>query len=136
MAWTEQDETLGRVLVINDEPKVRRLIQLTLAKAGYAVIEAADAEEALTVLNTVEDPAIDAIICDIRLPQVNGTEAIAYFCQEFPLIPLLALTGFPDTKLAITLLKCGVLYIPKPIESDKLVNFVTRAIERRTALKA
>src|SRR5437660_228161 len=102
MTWTAQRETLGRVLVINDAPNVRKLIRLTLMKAGYDVVEAADGEEALELLNSDKNSlAVDAIICDFRLSKINGMEAISYFCHQFPLIPVMALIGFPDIQLAI-----------------------------------
>jgi len=124
-------------LVVDDEKNIRKLIRLTLMKAGYDVLEAADGTEAVKLLNSEDRAAgIDAIICDIRMPKVNGTEAISYFCQQFPSIPIMALTGFPDTRLAISLLKQGVLYIPKPVDGDKLLTFVCGAMERRAALSA
>lgn len=137
MTWTEPRKNLGCVLVIDHEENVRKLIRLTLMKGGYDVMEAADGAEAVELL-TSEDPAVavDAIICDIRLPKVNGAEAVSYFCQQFPFVPMMAITGFPDIRLAISLLKQGALYIPKPIDGDKLLTYVARAMERRAALTA
>jgi two-component system chemotaxis response regulator CheY len=69
------------------------------------------------------------------MPKINGLEAIAYFRQQYPSVPVLVLTGYPDIQLATDLLKQGVAdYLVKPVERDKLVACVARAMERRTAL--
>ena len=64
---------LGRVLVVADEPRIRRLVHLTLTKAGYEVVEAQDGEHAIQVLNSGDNPLmVDIILCDIWMPKVNG----------------------------------------------------------------
>ncbi len=75
---------------------------------------------------------VDVIICDIRMPKINGTEAIAYFRTQYPSIPIIVLTGYPDVQLATSLLKAGVVeYLTKPVDRDKLVGAVKNAIEKR-----
>jgi two-component system chemotaxis response regulator CheY len=126
------------VLVIDDEENVRRLIRVTLLKAGYDILEAADGRQAIAVLSAVEpSSAVDVIICDIRMPEVNGVEAITYFVREFPSIPITVLTGFPDSDMAASLLKQGVVdYVTKPVDSNKLLEVVRKALEQRSSLKA
>jgi two-component system, chemotaxis family, chemotaxis protein CheY len=127
----------GRVLVVDDEPQIRKLIRLTLAKAGYAVVEAADGAEAIDLMTSRKDSAMfDVVICDIRMPKVNGSEAVSYLRRQFPSVIVMVLTGFPDTKMAISLLKQGIIYIPKPVDGEKLLGFVARAMERRMKLRA
>jgi two-component system chemotaxis response regulator CheY len=78
---------------------------------------------------------VDVVICDIRMPKINGLEAITYFRRQYPSVPVIVLTGYPDIQLATDLLKQGVVdYLVKPVERDKLVACVERAMERRTAL--
>ena len=121
----------GRVLVTDDEPDVRKLVRMVLTKAGYDVVEAEDGAKAIEVLNTGENRLmLDVIICDIRMPKVNGMEAIAYFRKEYPRVPLIVLTGFPDTDMATTLLRQGVTdYLVKPVEAEKLRASVARAMD-------
>ena len=123
----------GRVLVTDDEPDVRKLVRMVLTKAGYDVVEAEDGAKAIEVLNTGENRLmLDVIICDIRMPKVNGMEAIAYFRQEYPRVPLIVLTGFPDTDMATSLLRQGVTdYLVKPVEAEKLRASVAKAMEMR-----
>ena len=123
----------GRVLVTDDEPDVRKLVRMVLTKAGYDVVEAEDGAKAIQILNTGENRLmLDVIICDIRMPKVNGMEAIAYFRKEYPRVPLIVLTGFPDTDMATSLLRQGVTdYLVKPVEAEKLRASVAKAMEMR-----
>ena len=85
MAWpfglvADEKVCLGRVLVVDDEDSIRSLLRMTLAQAGYDVEEAEDGGRAVEVLNSGDNPLmVDVIICDIRMPRINGVEAIAYF---------------------------------------------------------
>jgi two-component system chemotaxis response regulator CheY len=70
------------------------------------------------------------------MPKVNGVEAIQYFRSQFPSIPVIVLTGYPDTDLAVSLLKQGVVdYVTKPVEGEKLAAVVANAMKLRTELK-
>lgn len=106
---------------------------MTLQKAGYDVLEAENGEKAIEVINSGENRLLlDVMICDIRMPKVNGIEAIAYFRENYPRVPLIVLTGFPDTDMATSLLRQGVVdYLVKPVEGDILKAAVGRAMERR-----
>jgi two-component system chemotaxis response regulator CheY len=127
----------GRVLVVDDEENVRSVIRMILTKAGYDVVEAWDGANAMEVIRADDNPLmVDVITCDIRMPKVNGLEAIEYFREQFPSTPVVVLTGYPDTLLAVSLIQKGVVdYVTKPIESAKLVAVVEQAMKHRTALK-
>ena len=133
---TKDTSGKGRILIVDDEESIRKALRLTLAKAGYDVVEAGDGAQGIDAIGANDNPLmVDIIICDIRMPQVNGLEAIAYFRQQYPSVPVLVLTGYPDIQLATDLLKQGVAdYLVKPVERDKLVACVERAMEHRTAL--
>ena len=126
-------ETKGRVLIMDDEPDVRKVVKMILTKAGYDVIEAEDGEKAIAAIKEGENPLLlSVIICDIRMPKINGVEAINYFQQQWPRVPLIVLTGFADIKMAIDFLKIGVVdYLVKPVAKEKLMNAVAKAIGQR-----
>ncbi len=126
----------GRVMVVEDEAYVRKPICMSLAKAGYEVVEAGDGEEAITKLNEGDNPlAVDTIICDIQMPKMSGPEAIAYFREQYPTVPIVVLTGYPDVSLATSLLKRGVKnYLVKPITKDELVAAVDEAVAQHAIL--
>jgi len=123
----------GLVLVVDDEPDVRKVVRMTLEKVGYQVIEAEDGETAIQEIQKGENPLIlDVMITDIRMPKINGVEAISYFQKEYPSVPLIVLTGFPDLDMATSLIQRGIVdYLVKPVEADKLRAAVAKAIEKR-----
>ena len=140
MPWglhTKDTPGKGRILIVDDEKNIRDLIRMTLTKAGYDVLEAEDGAKAVEILRKDDNPLmVDVITCDIRMPKVNGIEAIAYLRKEFPSIPVVVITGFPETEMAVSLLKQGVSdYVSKPVESQKLLAVVAKAMEQRSALK-
>jgi two-component system chemotaxis response regulator CheY len=124
----------GRVLVVDDEPDIRKVVRMTLQKAGYDVLEAENGEKAIEVINTGENRLmLDVLVCDIRMPKINGVEAIAYFRKNYKRVPIIVLTGFPDTEMAAAFLRDGgiVDYLVKPVEGEKLKSAVARAMEQR-----
>ncbi|RMH35362.1 MAG: response regulator [Nitrospirae bacterium] len=127
------EKSNGLVLVVDDEPDVRKVVRMTLEKAGYDVIEAEDGEKAIEAIKKDENPLLlDVAIMDIRMPKVNGVEAIAWFQQQFPRVPIIVLTGFPDVEMATSFLKHGVVdYLVKPVEAEKLKAAVAKAMEQR-----
>jgi len=108
--------SLGRVLVVDDEADVRKSVRLILTKAGYDVAEAEDGDQAIRQFISNDNPfKLGLMICDIVTPKVNGMEAIAYFRQEFPSVPVVVLNGEPKLGGATHLFKLGVVdYLEKP----------------------
>lgn len=128
-------ERLGRVLVVDDEADIRHLIRLILSKAGYEVVEAEDGREAVRTLNSGDNPLlVNLIVCDIRMPRVGGSEAIEYFRGQYPHIPVVVLTGYPDVDLAVALLRRGVAnYLLKPVSREELLGVVDQTVLAQTA---
>ncbi|NKB80485.1 MAG: response regulator [Nitrospirales bacterium] len=123
----------GLILVVDDEPAIRKILRLILEKAGYGVIEAEDGEQAIQAVQSGENPLVlDMIITDIRMPKLNGVEAIQYFQREFPRVPVIVLTGHPDTQMAVTMMKEGIVdYLTKPFEKERLLASVKKGMEQR-----
>lgn len=123
----------GLVLVVDDEPDVRKVVRMTLEKSGYHVLESEDGEQAIAEIKKGENPIVlDVIITDIRMPNMNGIDVINYYRKEWPSVPLIVLTGFPDMDMATSLLKHGIVdYLVKPVEAEKLRTAVSQAMEQR-----
>jgi two-component system chemotaxis response regulator CheY len=122
-----------KILVIDDEAEIRKTIRLQLEGTIYEILEAEDGEKGIQVLNNENILEVDVIICDVRMPKVNGIEAVAYFRKEYASIPIIVLTGYPDVQLAVDFMKDGVVdYLVKPVEKDKLVEAVGKAARQRT----
>ncbi|MEA3273747.1 MAG: response regulator [Pseudomonadota bacterium] len=121
-----------KILVVDDEDEVRKVIRLQLSGTRYEVLEAGDGEQGIETLqaNPLE---VEAVICDVRMPKINGVEAVAYFRREFPKTPVIVLTGYPNVDLAVQFMKEGVVeYLVKPVEKEKLLEAVEKAISQRT----
>jgi two-component system chemotaxis response regulator CheY len=123
----------GLILVVDDEPDVRKVVRMMLTRSGYDVIEAEDGEKAIQVINEGENPLlVDVIIIDLRMPNINGIETIFYSQLQFPRVPVIVLTGYPDMDMAIGFLQKGIVdYLVKPPENGKLLQAVAKAIEQR-----
>jgi two-component system chemotaxis response regulator CheY len=130
---TGEKVCLGRVLVVDDDESIRHLLRLMLTQGGYDVEEAEDGGKAVEILNSGDNPLmVDVIICDIRMPRIDGVEAITYFRAQYPSLPVIVLTGYHDEQLALSLLKQGVVeHIEKPAERDRILSSVARAIAQR-----
>ena len=121
---------MERVFIVDDDEHVREAVGLVLKQAGYEVYEAADGEEAIAVIESYPTGfSMQAIICDIQLPKVNGHDLIAFIREKLPAVPVIVLTGYPDVQGAASLFKQGVVdYLIKPGRADTLLDSVRRAI--------
>ena len=120
------------VLILDDEADVRTAIRLQLQDTQFEILEAENAEQAIALLD--DNPiSIDVIICDVRMPGVSGVEAVAIFQREYPNTPVIVLTGFPDTDLAVEFMKKQdvVDYLTKPVDKAKLIEAVEQAAQSR-----
>ena len=124
---------MPKILIIDDERSIRSTLKEILEYENYSVDEAEDGEKAIQEINKDENPLVlDVIICDIRMPKINGVEAINYFQQQWPRVPLIVLTGFPDMDMATGFLKKGIVdYLVKPVEKEKLIGAVAKAFQQR-----
>jgi len=122
--------TKGKVLIIDDEADVREVLRLHLESVNLNVIEAENGEEAIKLMKSGANLLqVGLILCDIRMPKVNGVEAIEYLKENAPSIPIIVVTGYPDSELAVSLLKKGVKdYLVKPLEKEKLLAKVKEAL--------
>jgi DNA-binding NtrC family response regulator len=139
LAVTMRDEKKimqGRVLVVDDDPHVRKTVHIALLQGGYDVREAENGEQAIeTIQRATVEQMIDVIICDLQMPKMGGREVIPFFRSEFPTIPIIVMTGFPDVQSAAGLFKQGVVdYLIKPVEAGTLIEAVRRAIGEQAML--
>jgi DNA-binding NtrC family response regulator len=71
------------------------------------------------------------------MPKINGVQAIEYFQREYPHVPVIVLTAYPETKMAVSFLRGGVAdYLIKPVDAQKLRDAVAKAMERRQVARA
>ena len=120
----------GKILIIDDESDVRDVLKFHLSESNYQIIEAENGQEGMDLLKSEDNLTnVGVILCDIRMPKVNGIECIQYIRQEAPGIPIVVVTGFPDTQMAVNLMNEGVKeYLVKPVEKEKLVATVEKLV--------
>ena len=123
------DKITDKVLVVDDEESIRKLIQRILNKAGYDVITAADGGEALS---KVEGSDIGVMILDMKMPGLTGMEVLQETTARWPDICVLMLTAVDDLNTAVEAMKSGAYdYITKPFNRDDLIVKLQKAIEQR-----
>ena len=120
-----------RILVVEDEDKLRRVIELQLMSAGFEVEKAASAEEALRKIDRAE-----LIITDLRMPGMDGLELLATIRRQNQDLPVVVMTAFGTVENAVQAMKAGAAdFLLKPFSLDHLTTVVNKALEMR-ALKA
>ena len=122
----------GKILVIDDDEDIRYVIRFHLEGAGYQIIEAENGEVSIQKLREEDNMVnVGLILCDIRMPKVNGHECTDFLRKEAPGIPVMVVTGYPDTEMALGMLKKGVKeYLVKPVEKEKLICKVKSLIAK------
>src|SRR5687768_6877454 len=113
-----QLETKGCVLVVDDEPAVRRANMRVLQTAGYTVVEAADGSHAIEALRTRE---FDVVLSDITMPGMSGVQLLRNIRDIDPDMPVVLLTANPAMETAVEAVELGALkYMIKPVAPREL----------------
>jgi CheY-like chemotaxis protein len=121
------------VLVVEDEPVVRRMARAALEGSGYRVMEAEDGADALTVLERTVDE-VDLVLSDVVMPRMGGKELDEALRSIRPGLPRLFMSGYPGQEVAERgLLQPTASFIQKPFTPEELVERVRVILAGRTA---
>lgn len=119
----------ARVLIVDDEKVIRRLLHQKLSREGYQSLEAVSAEQAL---NKLRNNAIGLVILDIRMPGKSGIELLPEIKASYPDTAVIMATATTDINVAIRCMKQGAYdYITKPFNLEEVILSVDRALEKR-----
>jgi signal transduction histidine kinase len=119
------------ILLVEDEEPVRLVAREILRRAGYRVLEARSAGEALEISRS-HATAIDVLLTDVIMPAMNGRELAARIAAERPLIRALFMSGYTDDLIAHHgVLDPGVSFLQKPLRPDTLLQKVRDVLERK-----
>jgi putative two-component system response regulator len=119
-----------RILVVDDEPKIREVIQRLLQREGYTCEAAATGRAALDRL--ADGEPVSLVVSDIHMPEMSGMELLAEMRDRYPDVGVLMVTGVDDRKVGIQALKLGAFgYVTKPFDLNELAINVASALERR-----
>jgi DNA-binding response OmpR family regulator len=120
-----------RILVIDDEDHIRRVMRMTLEAAGYEVGEAADGPRGLEAFG--DGSAWDAVLLDQRMPGMDGLETLRRMKERRPGARVIMITAYASIELAVDAMKLGALdFVRKPMTPEIVRNAVTAALARPT----
>ena len=116
-----------RILVVEDEEKLRRVIELHLRSRDFEVEQAATAEEGLKRVDRA-----DLVITDLKLPGMDGLELLAQIRRQNSVTPVIVMTAFGTIEVAVEAMKAGAVdFLLKPFSLDHLTTVVSKALEVR-----
>jgi DNA-binding NtrC family response regulator len=116
-----------RILVVEDEEKLRRVIELQLVSSGFEVDKAATAEEAIKIVDRA-----DLVLTDLRLPNMDGLQFLAQIRRQNAQVPVVMMTAYGSVETAVESMKAGATdFLLKPFSLDHLMQVVGKALEVR-----
>jgi len=116
-----------RILIVEDEDKLRRVLELQLVSAGFDVDKAASAEEGIKVVDRA-----DLVLTDLRLPGMDGLQLLALIRRQNAQVPVIMMTAFGSIETAVESMKAGATdFLLKPFSLDHLMQVVAKALEVR-----
>ncbi|HET6796332.1 MAG TPA: response regulator [Gemmatimonadales bacterium] len=120
----------GRILVVDDDPSIRRTLELLLSRAGYHVTQARDGTEAVRLWR---EHGGDLVITDLHMPEKDGIQTIIELLSHSPTARIIAMSGGGQTKrldlLGNASLLGAVLTIEKPFTITEMMTLVGRALQ-------
>ena len=117
----------NRILIVEDEEKLRRVIELQLVSSGFDVDQAGSGEQGIQLADRA-----DLVLTDLRLPGIDGLELIHRLRRQNANLPIIVITAFGTVENAVEAMKAGAAdFLPKPFSMDHLMAVVNKALEMR-----
>ncbi len=115
-----------RILVVDDEEKMRHLLSIMLERRGYLVDQAGDGVEALKTLETIH---CDMVITDVKMPRMDGETLLKRIMKMDVPCPVVFITAFATVESAVEIMRAGAVdYITKPFEEERILLTVERTL--------
>ena len=122
--------TSNRVLVIDDEPALCRLIEHMLSREGYSVVSI-DGQAVIALLE--KDQAFNLVVTDLLMPKVDGLTILRYIQEHCPLIPVIVSTAARDSELIHQVLEQGAAaFLPRPFTAKQLIEIVRTTLNQHS----
>src|SRR6516164_8285472 len=116
-----------RILVVDDDESLRRVLQVQLEQQGYSVTPAASAQQTFSALQL---RSYDLVITDLKMPGLSGIELLKQIRSQYPETIIIILTAFGTVETAVEAMKAGVYdYLTKPVHPEEMSLVVGRALE-------
>src|ERR1700752_1210616 len=120
---------MAAILIVEDEAKMRRLLELNLGEDGFTTFSAEDAETGLKLLH--QNP-IDLVLTDLKLPGMNGLEFLEAVKRHNAAIPFVVMTAFGSVETAVEAMKAGASdYVLKPFSLSEMRMVVRKELDVR-----
>ena len=117
---------MDRILVVDDEEKMRHLLSIMLGRRGYLVDQAGDGVEALEMLENVH---YDMVITDVKMPRMDGEVLLKKIMKRDIPCPVVFITAFATVESAVDIMRAGAVdYITKPFEEERILLTVERTL--------
>jgi len=118
------------ILIVDDEKAIRKTLAEILTFEGFTVEEAADGAEAVA---KIKDNNYDCILCDIKMPKMDGIEVLEIAKQEKPETPFIVISGHGNLETAVEAVKKGAFdYISKPPDLNRLLITIRNAMDKKS----
>ncbi|MFA5941338.1 MAG: response regulator, partial [Sinimarinibacterium sp.] len=122
-----------RVLVVDDEENMRRVLEIMLARRGYKTLSAANGREAFEL---IKDQAVDLVISDLRMPEMNGIELLRKLREAGNAVPLVMITAQGSIESAVEAMRLGACdYLLRPFDVETLDLAISRVFSVREMLQ-
>ncbi|MBS3992208.1 MAG: sigma-54-dependent Fis family transcriptional regulator [Bacteroidetes bacterium] len=122
---------MPKILVIEDEQAIRRVLKKIISEEN-STYEVDEAEDGLEGLDLIQNTDYDLILCDIKMPKVDGVEVLEKVRKTKPEIPVVMISGHGDLDTAVKTMRLGAFdYISKPPDLNRLLNTVRNALDRK-----
>ncbi|AHF15456.1 sigma-54-dependent transcriptional regulator [Niabella soli] len=124
---------MNKVLIIDDEDKIRTLLSKIISLEGFEVAAAADAKNGLKKLETSD---FDVVICDVKLPDGSGVELSGKIKEKYPAVEIILLTAYGNIPDSVQAIKNGAFdYITKGDDNNKIIPLLYKAVEKVSLAK-
>jgi len=122
---------MSKILIVEDEESIRRVLVKILSEEDKSH-EIYEAEDGLIALNKIKKENFDLVLCDIKMPKMDGIEVLEFAKKIKPEIPIIMISGHGDLETAVDSMKKGAYdYISKPPDLNRLLNTVRNAIDKK-----
>ena len=122
---------MSKILIVEDEASIRRVLVKILSEEDKSH-EIYEAEDGLIALNKIKKENFDLILCDIKMPKMDGIEVLEFTKKIKPETPIVMISGHGDLDTAVDSMKKGAYdYISKPPDLNRLLNTVRNAIDKK-----
>ncbi len=125
-------ERKPRILLVDDEPNLRKVLGALLQQLGYEVLPENDGEAALARVRSAPADTFDAVITDLRMPRMDGMSLLKHLVREEPALPVIILTAHGSLDTAVEAVKAGAFdFLEKPFDRDQIHQVLGKAVTTR-----